>query len=202
MGGLIHMINGQDIIIDLSAILEQVNNLAGIIAALIGGACALKGIGYLELLRQKKAVATFSFESQLYARLYELKIIINSNERMFTNLYSEIAREEWGDKRGASEKELKKLYDCVSETLKFIKDASDQMPAYENWGDDYTEMIQFLVDMLHFDIRDNKTGFKYIERCGMDKRTEYWKDICALLDRLLNPRRVHSPMLASQQTFP
>ena len=103
------MINGQDIIIDLSAILEQVNNLAGIIAALIGGACALKGIGYLELLRQKKAVATFSFESQLYARLYELKIIINSNERMFTNLYSEIAREEWGDKRGASEKELKKF---------------------------------------------------------------------------------------------
>lgn len=175
----------QDILVSLPNILEEANNMVGIIAAIIGGICALKGIGYLETLRQRKASATFSFEAQLYARLYELKLLLDDNERLLTNFYSEIARGEWGDKRGASKEELDCFYDCAKETLGFIKSAADQMPAYDAWVEDYAELIQFLVDVLHFDVRTFDRSFKYVEPCSMEKRKELCKSICEILDRMM-----------------
>ena len=169
----------------LSGFLEGGNNLAGIIAAIIGGFCALKGIGYLESLREKKAGATFSFEAQLYAHLYELRFMLGQDEKLLTGLYSDIARNEWKNKSAASEGNLNQFYTCTESTFNFIKAASDQMPAYKNWVTDYTELIQFLVDVLHYDIRDTKKNFKYHEMCSMEERTAYWNSVCSLLDTLL-----------------
>lgn len=169
----------------LFAFLEGGNNLAGIIAAIIGGFCALKGIGYLESLREKKAGATFSFEAQLYAYLYELRFMLGEDERLLTGLYSEAAKNEWDNTSAAPAENLDQFYTCAKSTLDFIKSASDQMPAYKSWVADYTNLIQFLVDILHYDIRDIKKNFKYHEMCSMEERSIYWKSICSLLDTLL-----------------
>lgn len=176
----------QSILGVLHGFLEDGNNLLGIIASIIGGICALKGIGYLESLREKKVGATFCFEAQLYARLYEIRFMLGQDEKLLTGLYSEIARKEWKNKSAAPDENLKKFYICAENTLSFIKDAADQMPAYKNWVTDYRRLINFLVEVIHFDIRDTKNNFKYNAMCKMEERTAYWKSICSLLDTLLN----------------
>lgn len=188
----------QSLLSSLPDFLEGGNNLAGIFAAIIGGFCALKGIGYLESLREKKASATFSFEAQLYAYLYELRIILGHDERLLTGLYSEIARKEWKNKSSASDENLTQFYTCTKSTFDFIKAASDQMPVYKNWVTDYTKLIQFLVDVLHYDIRDTKKNFKYHEMCDMAERTEYWKSICTLLDTLLTEIKKDQVKIANE----
>lgn len=199
LGGINHMLyvqnisnTVQEIPITLQGILgalptylEGGNNLAGILAAIIGGFCALKGIGYLESLRKKKVSATFSFEAQLYAHLYELKFMLDQDETLLTGLYSNTARSEWGNKNAASEEKLNQFYTCAKNTFKFIKAAPDQMPVYKNWVTDYTKLIQFLVDILHYDIRNTMGNFKYQDKCPMEIRTNYWKSFCSLLNTLL-----------------
>ncbi len=176
----------QDIFTQAPGFLENGYNLTGIIAAIIGGMCALKGIGYLETLRQRKAIATFSFEAQLYAYLYELNLVLCSSEHLLTNLYSETAQNGWGDKRSAPGTELAQFYNCAKETLVFIKSATDQMPAYESWGKDYRDLIQFLVELQYFDIRNTESSFKFEKKCDMSSRTIFWKSKCDLLERLLS----------------
>lgn len=178
--------------------LEGCYDWAGIIAAIIGGICALKGIGYLDSLREKKASATFSFEAQLYAHLYELRLMLGQDEKLLTGLYSETSRNEWKDKSAASDTNLMQFYTCAENTFNFIKAASDQMPVYKNWVTDYTKLIQFLVDVLHYDIRNMKENFKYREMCSMDARTDYWKSICTLLDTLLTEIRNDQSKIADE----
>ncbi len=176
----------QDILRSLPIFLESSNNLAGILAAIIGGFCALKGIGYLESLREKKVSATFSFEAQLYAHLYELKSMLDQDETLLTGLYSNTARSEWGNKNAASTESLNQFYTCAKNTFDFIKTTPDQMPVYKNWVADYTKLIQFLVDVLHYDIRNTTENFKFKTKCPIDARTKYWKSFCSLLNTLLN----------------
>lgn len=182
-------ITWQDILNTLSNVLENGNNLAGIAAAIIGGFCALKGIGYLESLREKKASATFSFEAQLYAHLYELKAILEQDETLLTGLYSNTARNEWKNKNAAPNESLNQFYTCAKNTFDFIKATPDQMPVYKNWVADYTKLIQFLVDVLHYDIRNTTGNFKFQKECEMSSRTAYWKSFCTLLNTLLKEIR-------------
>lgn len=179
------MLYVQYILENLPTILEGGNNLAGMITAVLGGICALNGIRYLTILRQKKVAATFSFEAQLYARLYELKLLLDGDELLLTNFFSDSARKEWGDQRAAPEVEVNQFYIAAQETLSFIKNAEDQMPAYSDWVSDYAMLIQFLVDVLHFDIRDSKNRFKYIKPCSMTERTALYNSTCAMLDKLM-----------------
>lgn len=176
----------QNFFANLPDIIKYESTLVDIATKIIGCVCALKGIGYLNALRQKKAIATFSFSAQLYVRLYELNIFLSANEQLLTNLYSENAQSEWGDKRGAPENELTQFYECAEETLNFIKISSDQMPSYKDWEEDYMNLIQFLVDIIFFDIRDGKNRFKYTENCSIDDRTHYWQNKCDLLQKLLS----------------
>lgn len=183
------MLNVQDILEALPGILETVlgagNSISSIFAAAMGGICALRGMKYLKTLQEKKAAATFSFETQLYARLYELKLLLEGNEYLLTNLYSDTARKEWGDQRGAQEAEAVQFYNAVQESLDFIKNAEDQMPAYNGWVSDYAALIQFLVEVLHFDIRDSDNHFKYTEPCSMDERAALCRATCTMLEKLM-----------------
>lgn len=183
------MLNVQDILEALPGLLETAlgagDSISSIFAAVMGGICALRGIKYLTTLQEKKAAATFSFEAQLYARLYELKLLLEGNEYLLTNLYSDTARKEWGDQRGAQEAEAVQFYNAVQESLDFIKNAEDQMPAYNGWVSDYAALIQFLVEVLHFDIRDSDNHFKYTEPCSMDERAALCRSTCTMLEKLM-----------------
>lgn len=154
-------------------IYEVVKECVGLAVTIIGGICALKGIGYIESLRETKALSTFTFGSQLYARICEMSNLISETDLLFTNLFSEDACKEWPDKRCAPKEELCLLYDSAKETLEFIKNAPNQMPAYENWGKDYRALIQILVDIVHYDIRTSQKGFKFTTVCAMDSRKAY-----------------------------
>lgn len=165
--------------------LDGINNFASIVVSILGGICALKGINYLRILRQKKADAVFSFESQLYVRIYQIRVLIGNNEFLFTNLFSETAKESWGDKSAAHDEKTKQLYENVKETLDYIKEATDQMPAYKGWVNDYAELIKFLTEVIHFNICDPRRDFKYTTPCDESKRTSYFRATRDMLDRLL-----------------
>lgn len=164
---------------------ETVKEYIDLVATIIGGICALKGIGYIESLRRKRALSTFTFGTQLYARIYEMFKLVSGNELLFTNLFSDVAYKEWADKRSASKEELNYLYDSAKETLEFIKNAPDQMPAYPNWVKDYRLLIQTLVDIVHYDIRSAQKGFKFTISCTMEERKKYSETFSKLLEDML-----------------
>lgn len=182
------MLTVQDIGELVPNILEGLNDLAGIIAAIIGGICALKGIGYLETLKKKKAAATFSFWSQLSVRLCELKAALYYDKRILNGLYSEDIRETWVDTTGASPTVVNKFYQNAHETLFFIKSTPDQMPAYKNWMEDYKGLISFLVDVIQYDVRDLGSGFKFTNDSEEEfiYPVDYCNSICTIIDNLLN----------------
>ncbi len=179
------MLNVQDISISFPIFLEGVNNLFSATAAILGGICALKGMDYLSTLRQKRVESVFSFEIQLYAQLCEIKALLEGNDRLLTNLYSPAVRREWGDTRGVLGQEANRFYNCAQELLTFIKSTPNQVPVYETWAADYTELIKFLIDVLHFDIRDSENGFQFTEACTEKDRAAFCRAKCALLNRLI-----------------
>ena len=146
----------------------------------------MKGIGYLETLKEKKAAATFSFWSQLTVRLCELKTALYYDIRILNGLYSENIRKLWANTSGAPSNIVNKFYQDAHETLLFIKSASDQMPAYKNWMEDYKELIAFLVDVIQYDIRDLGRGFKFTTEENCIDPIDYRDSICQTIDNLLN----------------
>lgn len=168
------------------SVFADIKEFAELVATVIGGFCALKGISYIDSLRKKKMLSTFSFESQLFARIYEIYTLISGDDRFFTNLYSNEAYKEWNDKSGVTKEELDSLYNNAKETLEFIKNTPDQLPAYASWGNDYRELIKNLVDILHYDIRSSQKGFKFTASCPMDDRKKYCDSFLKLLERMMD----------------
>lgn len=104
----------------------------------------------MSTLRQKRVESVFSFETQLYAQLCEIKALLEGNDRILTNLYSPAVRKEWSDTRGVLGPEATRFYNSAQELLNFIKSTPNQVPIYETWPTDYTGLIKFLIDVLHF----------------------------------------------------
>lgn len=165
--------------------LSGASDLTGAFVAIVGGVCALKGISYIESLRQKKANSTFSFESQLYVRLCDLKHLLDKNDKLLTYMFNEVAKTNWSDKRGATDSELAEFFNCAKEILEFIKTAEDQMPVCDTWTRDYYELIRFLVDVIRYDVKNSAQGFKYTEICDMSLRSSLHRSICDVVERLI-----------------
>lgn len=167
-------------------ILSGTSDLAGFLAAIVGGVCAVRGISYIESLRQKKANSTFSFETQLYVRLYDLKHLLDKNDKLLTYMFSDVAKTNWSDKRGATDTDLAEFFDCAKELCEFIKMAEDQMPVCDTWTQNYYELIRFLVDVIRYDVKNSTRGFKYTEICDMSLRSNLHRSICDVISNLIS----------------
>lgn len=165
---------------------EMIESMVNIIIAILGGICAVSGIRYISTLKKKRISSIFSFWIQLRVRIEELRRALYADNSIINGLYSNEVRTDW-NKRGslASDDAVKRFYDNAQETLKFIKNVSDQIPANEKWLNSYIEFIDFLIDISQYDIRDYSSSFKFNNSETLNDRQKYCDSICNIMDILL-----------------
>lgn len=79
---------------------------------------------------------------------------------------------------------IKQFKEIVQATVDYIKETNDQMPAYKGWSEDYAKIIEYLSDMLVYDIANNTGYFKFLTQATENQRKKYCTDICETIDRI------------------
>ena len=59
------------------------------------------------------------------------------------------------------------------------------MPAYQGWTDDYSKLVNFLDDILYYDIAKSDSLFKFENSCPFSDRNKYLDNICGVLSHLI-----------------
>lgn len=163
-----------------------IESSVNIIVAIAGGVCAVSGIRFISALKKKRLSATFSFWIQLRVRIEELQRALYADNSIINGLYSNEVRTQWNNRGSfASDEVVERFYNNAQETLQFIKNVSDQIPANEKWLGAYSEFISFLIDISQYDIRNYSSNFKFTSSETLDHRKEYCKKICDNMDILL-----------------
>lgn len=176
----------QDILTNINLLVGTAKDFIEIIVAIIGGICAVKGISYLQTLKEKRNSAIFTFWSQLYVHVYALYAILKESYGVVNGLYSEQARTLWSSSDDeVSFPVIEQFFLDAQKTLAFIETAPDQMPAYEEWTEDYQALIQFLIEVTRYDITDFNRNFLFRGNVAIDKRDEYCRNVCDVMTRLL-----------------
>lgn len=176
-----------------------IESAVNIFVAIAGGICAVSGIRYISALKKKRLSATFSFWIQLRVRIEELRQALCADNSIINGLYSNDVRTHWNNKGSlASDEVVDRFYNNAQETLQFIKNVSDQIPANEKWLNAYTEFISFLIDVSQYDIRNYTSSFKFINTETLEHRQKYCKKICDIMDILLDEIKRKQTVVASK----
>lgn len=177
----------QDTLTNINLVVGTAKDFFEIIVAIIGGICAVKGISYLQTLREKRASAIFTFWSQLSVHVVALYSVLHGHPSVINGLYSSSTRTLWS----SSEEEvsfsvIEQFYHDAQKTLLFIETTSDQMPAYREWTEDYQTFIEFLIIVTRYDITDFQHNFYFKGTVSTDERNAYCKKACDAMKKLLD----------------
>lgn len=177
----------QDTLTNINLLVGTFTDFIEIIVAIIGGICAVKGISYLQTLREKRASAIFTFWSQLSAHVIALYAVLNGNPSVINGLYAPNTRTPWS----SSEEEapfqvIEQFYHDAQKTLLFIETAADQMPAYSDWAKDYQKFIEFLIEVTRYNITDFEHNFLFQGRVKIEDRNKYCSEACTAMKHLLD----------------
>ena len=167
---------------------EILKNIADILALVIGGVFAIKGFNYIKSLREKKATAIFGFWNHLAVKLIMIKNRLGCDESLINNLYSSDIRNSWQNNAAPPDDErVKEFLDVAKETLELIKSETDQLPAYKGWTNDYLKIIEFLDDVIYYDISNPTINFKF-DKLPVDvlERNTYCTAICNTIENVIN----------------
>ena len=165
---------------------ENIKNLTDIFISTVGGVCIITGINYLKNLKEKKYAATFGFWVQLNVKLKMLKKRLDEDQNLLNHMFSEESRKHWTNMAAPSyDSDIAELKDIARKTLDLIDTASDQMPAYPGWTEDYSDLIDFLDDVFRYDICNSKERFKYDGIHSIETRNEYVGKVSTTLKRLI-----------------
>ena len=175
-------------------IISGIESSVNIIFMLITGVCAIIGILLISKFKEKAIEATFSFWTQLRIRLLRIENRLKNNNGLVNNLYSNDVKSAWSDTGiSPSTEDVIDFYNMVEETLHFMENAEDQMPAYRGWVDDYNCVVSFFEDMICYDIRDTVKKFKYNGNESLNERDKLCEEKCkvmkSLIDGILDKQR-------------
>ena len=166
---------------------ENLKNLTDIIISILGGICVITGIYYLKNLKEKKYAATFGFWVQLIAKLKRIKNRLEEDNNLINHMFSQDSRSRWTNAAApAYQSDIDELKSIAQRTLDIIDSASDQMPAYPGWTDDYTFLMDFLDDLFRYDIGNPNERFKYNGVHTIEERNQYVTKVCDTLGRLIS----------------
>lgn len=143
----------------------------------------ISGLRYLKPIKEKTISSTFNFWAQLKVYLNQISIYIRSNTGVLNNLYSEQVRKSW-DKLSPADLRVHEFKNVVTATIEFLKNSPDQMPVYPGWSDDYNRLIQYLNEMIIFDICNQSDYFLFDNNETIDDREKLATDICSLIDKV------------------
>ncbi len=162
---------------------ELIETYANIVVSILTGVVAILGLGYLKPLKDKTKAATFTFWSQISVRIMVIRKWIEANNGVLDNMYSPAAKKEW-TMLSPDEEQINQFKEIVQNTLDYIKNANDQMPAYHGWSEDYAKLIDYLGDMLIYDIANSNDYFKFNVSTTDEDRKKYCSEICKTIDKI------------------
>lgn len=58
------------------------------------------------------------------------------------------------------------------------------MPAYKGWSEDYAKIINYLSDMIIFDLANNDGYFKFVTPVSENVRKQHCTEICDTITRM------------------
>lgn len=166
---------------------EDLKNIADILALVIGGVFAIKGFNYIKSLREKKASAIFGFWNHLSVKLIMIKNRLKCDASIINNLYSSEIRNSWQNSGApADDERVKEFMNVAKDTLELIKSETDQLPAYKGWTNDYLKFIEFLDDIIYYDILNPTSNFKFDELpVKIEERDAYCTEICNTIENVI-----------------
>lgn len=125
------------------------DSIVSIIVEIILAIVGVCGIRYLYKIREKNYNATFGFYCRLKVRLCRIIKIINKDYKdyIFDRFSQQNSRKDIDLKNAENIKiDIEDLAETAKETLEFLKKEDNQMPASENWSNNYSTLLDFLED--------------------------------------------------------
>lgn len=159
--------------------IESISDIADIVLSVLTGVIAIIGISYIKPLKDKTISATFTFWSQLKIRLIPIKARLEADNDILSNIYNDDDDESLHPKKDR----ITELKTDIQNTLEYIKNTPDQMPAYRGWSVDYAKLILLLEDCLVYDIENGESYFKNIIHDSTNKN--YQEEICKTIDKII-----------------
>lgn len=143
--------------------------IANLLVAFVG----VYGIKYLNKIKEKNDNATFGYYARLKVRLHIMKNILDEYKMPFLDrLIPESERTDIEPSKIATvDLAIKELIENAKDTLCFLKDSEDQMPASRTWSDNYGTLLEFVEDCVKM---DNIKYFKWNADFS-DKQEAYYK---------------------------
>lgn len=164
--------------------LDKFKDIASIFLSVVTGVNIIRGFNYLKDLRKKTDAATFTFLAQLRVRLIEISQWLENEKGILGNFYTPDAKDAWESYLSPTDIRVKEFKRKVEDALIYIKSTPDQMPAYRGWTIDYNKLINFLNDVIQYDICDSEKYFKFTAMERESHMEEYCNDICKSIDRI------------------
>lgn len=182
---IIHKIDNITEIIEPSTFwgtFETISNICVNVVVVVGG---VLGLLYYSKLREKQANAVFSYLTQLQVRIKILYVLYTTykNQIMERFIPETKRRSEPDSTSSFIDKVITEFAQYASETLDFLKESQEQMPASEDWSNKYEILIEFLLDAEHLSI---KTFYKWINDDAGKQREDYVTTHTKNLEKILH----------------
>ena len=118
------------------------------------------GIKYINKIKEKNNNAIFGYYTRLKVRLHIIKTVLEEYKMPFLDRL--IPQSERSDiepsKQGTVNLAIENLIENAKETLNFLKNSEEQMPASITWSDNYCTLLEFLEDCVKI---TNNNYFKW-----------------------------------------
>ncbi len=167
---------------DILTVIDSVVEIIVNIFVIIGGIC---GLNYIKKLREKQSDSVFGYLTKLRVRINCINQIFINNCDDITELFINVS-----NRRIPSANKIQSTYDAAkvlsknaSETLIFLMNEDDQIPAQKGWTKNLNFFISFLIDCEQL---KNPTFFKWTNRDEHQKEIDnYIEDHIKCMNKLL-----------------
>ena len=181
-------------IVDVLSGIDTFTNIVVNIIVIIGG---ILGFNYIRKIKEKQIDATFSYLTRLNVRLkFFNDIFITYGEEIMDCFIPENYRREIvPDRISLVSERIKDLAENAKETLKFIRDENNQMPAQKGWVDKFNTFVEFLIDCEQL---DQSIYYKWsIMDEYEEKKSQYYEENSKNIQELL--RMVHERQIKLEE---
>ncbi|MCI9175857.1 MAG: hypothetical protein HFH49_13130 [Lachnospiraceae bacterium] len=87
---------------------------------------------------------------------------LKEDDTLINNLYDSKIRKTWESELSQDDNRTEEYKVIAKKTIEYIEKTQDQMPAYIGWTSDFNIIVEFLNDLIQYDICDAKRYFKFI----------------------------------------
>lgn len=167
-------------------VLSNVNTVTDIIVNIIVIAGGILGFKYVKKLREKQMDSIFSYQTRLNVRLkYFHEILVTYKADILDCFFPEAYRREISaDRICLVGNTVKHLSEYARDTLKFLRDENNQMPAKKGWSAQLSLFVEFLIDCEQL---DQSGYFKWLikDNNGIAASEHYYNQILNNINELM-----------------